>query len=349
MPDDVMLEIISLCLSIDAKAAKIYHELAQIAVGEELRAFWKTMAGEEREHVDFWRQLLHSAREGMVPELFERPFDVKQDLVAIQEKLESVLAQSKRTHEPLNAFVVAFRTEFYLMHPAINEFFHLVGLTSEDADFEQRYDDHLSQFITGLNEFGASTPEMELLGEAIKKLWSEDKNLVSQSHTDSLTGLFNRRGLLHAMVPLSNLAQRNGRNVGILMLDLDRFKGINDSHGHLVGDAVIRRVSHVVAESLRKADVVGRFGGEEFLVYLSDVAPDHLLDVAEKIRSAVESEGRSVMGGYLPEAVTVSVGAAQGILRGSAKEAVDQLVKKADQALYKAKETGRNKVVIADN
>ena len=307
------------------------------------------MAAEEREHVDFWGQLLQSARNGMVPDLFDRPFEVKHDLVVIQDKLEKVLSDSKRPQTTLNSFVLAFRTEFSLLNPILNEFFHLAGLTSEGADLRERYKAHLSQFINALNEFGASTPEMELLGEVIKALWDENGKLVEQSHTDGLTGLFNRRGLLHAIVPLSNLAQRNGLNVGVLMLDLDRFKGVNDSHGHLVGDAVIRRVGQLVAGMVRNADIVGRFGGEEFLVYLSDVHSEHLLNVAEKIRSAVESKGREVMGHYLAEPVTVSVGAAQGTLRGKAQEALDELVKKADQALYKAKEAGRNRVVIADS
>lgn len=97
-----------------------------------------------------------------------------------------------------------------------------------------------------------------------RQLWDENRKLVAQSHTDSPTGLFNRRDILQAMAPLSNLALRNGRDVGILMLDRDRFKSINDSYGHLVGDAVLRRVGQLIAKTIRKTDVVGRSAARSF-------------------------------------------------------------------------------------
>ncbi len=348
MSDESMLKIISLCLSLDAKAARIYHDLAECASDGELREFWKSMASEEREHVRFWRELRSSAERGIVPHLFDQPFETFGELSLIQKKLDLLATESKNCSEPLNAFVMAFRTEFCLLHPAVSEFFRLVGLTSEQEDLEDRYDAHLAGFIDGLNKLGATSPEMELLGEVIQKLWHETRRLVQQSHTDSLTDLLNRRGLLNAMVPLSALAQRNGHNVGILMLDLDHFKQVNDSYGHLIGDEILKRVGGILRDSIRKMDLAGRFGGEEFLIFLPNVQPEYLFHVADKIRRKVESEVSKEMEIDLVRPITVSIGGAQGTLSLVPQEAIDALVRAADEALYKAKEAGRNRIVLCD-
>ena len=170
----------------------------------------------------------------------------------------------------------------------------------------------------------------------------EDANaqLERLSVTDVLTGLYNRRRLEERLLEWLQLFHRTGHAFGLLVLDIDHFKSVNDTWGHDAGDEVLKRFARVVAGAVRNTDMVARFGGEEFVVLLPDT-PDigQLCAVAEKIRDAVETAEFPI-----PRQVTASIGAA--ICQNSDTGAGD-ILKRADVALYEAKRGGRNRVVVA--
>jgi diguanylate cyclase (GGDEF)-like protein len=158
--------------------------------------------------------------------------------------------------------------------------------------------------------------------------------------TDALTGLPNRR-FFTEYVDLLGKGRRADDAVGILMVDVDRFKLLNDRHGHAVGDVVLRAVARAIAATVRDVDLPARYGGEEFVVFLRGPSRPVALEVGERIREAVERIDLSAVG---VEVVTVSVGVAVG--QGGA-ERVDELIVAADRALYRAKRFGRNRVEAA--
>ena len=129
--------------------------------------------------------------------------------------------------------------------------------------------------------------------------------------------------------------------IGILMVDVDHFKALNDRHGHATGDVVLRAIGRTIATTVRDLDVPARFGGEEFVVLLRNPSPEVALEVGERIRGAVERIDLRDIG---VGAVTVSVGASVSRADG---EAVATLVERADHALYRAKRYGRNRVEAA--
>jgi diguanylate cyclase (GGDEF)-like protein/PAS domain S-box-containing protein len=164
------------------------------------------------------------------------------------------------------------------------------------------------------------------------------RQLEHLSTVDSLTELFNRR---HLDGQLEERLARPGSRIAVAMIDVDHFKRINDEYGHGGGDDVLRTVARRLRQATRPHDVVARWGGEEFCVLLGDVADDaHLQALAERLRLAICSDPISV-GGGAHIAVAVSVGAA----RATDAQAEDVLAR-ADAALYRAKETGRNRVII---
>ncbi len=169
-------------------------------------------------------------------------------------------------------------------------------------------------------------------------LYQETQRLAT---TDPLTGLSNYRHF-HALLSLEvQRAQRMGYAVGLLMLDLDHFKEVNDAFGHPVGDVVLRKVAEVLRSSLRRTDVVGRLGGEEFGAILPGVNIDEVEVVAQKLRRAVEHTCEPA-GSAAPElVVTVSIG---GTSFGADEVDAERLVSCADKALYDAKNSGRNRV-----
>ena len=123
------------------------------------------------------------------------------------------------------------------------------------------------------------------------------------------------------------------------MLDLDHFKDINDKHGRPTGDMALRAVARCISSTVRTSDIVGRFGGEEFAVFLPEIQSDVLDMVAEKVRRCIESLHPGGMH------VTASIGLAEGVIAGSPLAGLRALIDKADARLYRAKELGRNRVV----
>jgi len=167
-----------------------------------------------------------------------------------------------------------------------------------------------------------------------------DKNVELErlSTTDQLTGIFNRRRLDEELEREVGLCQRYQKSVAVILFDVDNFKLINDRFGHGVGDNVLIKIASVVTETVRKTDILGRWGGEEFLVIVPEFA-QKAEQIAEKIRAALEAVDHP-----LAETVTVSLGVA--LYREG--DTASTLVTRADDALYQAKENGRNRVEIAE-
>jgi len=160
-----------------------------------------------------------------------------------------------------------------------------------------------------------------------------------QATRDALTGLFNRGALLRHAAHVLTDCKKRGVSYAVLMIDLDRFKQINDTYGHLAGDNVLRAVAGVISGSLSPSYLPGRFGGEEFLLLMPDADLEAALEQAERLRAAVEELVVKTDSG--PLTVTTSIGVAMG----EPGEPLEEVVHRADQSLYSAKESGRNFVV----
>ncbi len=164
--------------------------------------------------------------------------------------------------------------------------------------------------------------------------------LREASLRDPMTGLHNRRYLQEYTEKIVAGTLRRGKKVGLVMCDLDYFKQVNDTHGHAVGDLVLKETSAIISRSVRESDIVIRFGGEEFLVVLLDVNEGEALTIAEKIRARVEATKIKVPDGTLSK--TISLGVSEF---PTDTGALWHCIKFADVALYKAKEGGRNRSV----
>ncbi len=160
------------------------------------------------------------------------------------------------------------------------------------------------------------------------------------AYIDGLTGIFNRRFFELRIGEEIERAKRFNTGMAVIMIDIDHFKRLNDEFGHLLGDEVLRQVSSVFSQHLRKIDVVCRYGGEEFVIVLSQTDAEHAMKVAQKLRNFVaEWQFPGV-----PRPVYISGGVATFPEHGTER---DQLVKAADSALYTAKQSGRNRVCLA--
>ncbi|MBO6562779.1 MAG: PleD family two-component system response regulator [Nisaea sp.] len=165
---------------------------------------------------------------------------------------------------------------------------------------------------------------------------------LSMALIDSLTGLYNRRYLETYLKSLMDSAVERRKPLALLMLDIDHFKAVNDTHGHLVGDRVLKAVADALTNSLRSVDMVARIGGEEFVVVMPDTSEEFAEAVAERLRKRVADTVVEIETADEPISVKISIGLT---MRRDEDRTVEDMIGRADKALYGAKSAGRNRVV----
>ncbi|MBU0511830.1 MAG: diguanylate cyclase [Chloroflexi bacterium] len=180
------------------------------------------------------------------------------------------------------------------------------------------------------------------LKEEIIKIKQVEEELRILATKDSLTGLNNRRHFFDISVREFDRHQRYGSEISIAMLDLDHFKRVNDTYGHKAGDQVLRFIAQLCLHSLRGVDVVGRYGGEEFVILMPETGKHRATQVAERLRKEIENSRIAIDNDIIT--ITASLGIASDHHNNSSS--LEELLNCADEALYEAKEAGRNRVVI---
>jgi diguanylate cyclase (GGDEF)-like protein len=173
-----------------------------------------------------------------------------------------------------------------------------------------------------------------------QELEAANRELDRQSRSDHLTGVLNRRGFETQLKIALSSARRRNSPISVIMVDLDHFKQVNDTHGHDVGDQVIRHLSDTLRQRVRDSDIVARLGGEEFVVMLPDTDAKGAQILAEELVKVVASRQAPVAG-----KVTISAGVSELNMK---LEDLAEMLKGADEALYVAKRSGRNQAIVHD-
>jgi len=180
----------------------------------------------------------------------------------------------------------------------------------------------------------------EKVRERTAELEESNKRLKELSITDGLTGLYNHRYLMEMLKSECARSARYNRSLGFLMLDIDHFKQVNDNHGHLCGDVILKSIGQIIKNEVRSTDLVARYGGEEIAVVMNEVKLDAALKVAEKLRQRIENNNFK----YKKKSLNITVSIGVAIYPGEENQSFEQLLNAADHALYRAKKEGRNKV-----
>ena len=168
------------------------------------------------------------------------------------------------------------------------------------------------------------------------------QNIKDMARTDGLTGLLNHRTFMEKLSEEYKRIDREGRPFSILLMDIDKFKNVNDTYGHPIGDVAIKAVAKVLKETIRTTDFVARYGGEEFAVGMVDTSSKGAEQMAERVRSIMEKTVVTRIGSK-DLMITLSIGVSS--FPDDTRQALD-LVNLADNALYQAKRTGRNRVCL---
>lgn len=237
---------------------------------------------------------------------------------------------------------------------------YIIMLTSVEAEedivtaFETGVDDYVTKPVNGR----AIRARMRAAMHYVKLLedWERDRTRLKQfaaelaisnrklenyAHTDQLTGLFNRRAGMANLTQAWSAANRSGQPMAAMMIDIDQFKSINDSHGHAIGDVVLKEVADAILQAARKEDFVCRMGGEEFLVICHNADLKAAYQAAERLRQKVRHLDIQVADLHIRTTVSVGVAGKEPAMLGE-----DNLVSTADKALYAAKQTGRDRTCL---
>jgi two-component system cell cycle response regulator len=177
--------------------------------------------------------------------------------------------------------------------------------------------------------------------QALETTRADNRRLEALATTDPLTRVLNRRALLERLTAEGDRATRYSSALSLLLLDVDHFKQINDTYGHLAGDSVLRQLGALLEEAVRKVDIIARYGGEEFVVILPETLTDGGVVFAERLRERVAARAFDV-GAESPVHLTVSIGVAS--FPSASAASTEDLFARADEALYRAKSGGRNRV-----
>ena len=197
---------------------------------------------------------------------------------------------------------------------------------------------------TVYEEIDVLSQSFYLMGEKISQLM---EILESQAQYDHLTGLANRSYYFKRSQQILELMQRNKRVCSLIFLDIDKFKKVNDTYGHSVGDEVLSQLGKLLERNIRISDVAGRLGGEEFSIILPDTDSEGAQLLAERLRSHVQETPLPIGDKTLNITVSIGVAVYQGTgIKINIVEVLEELIKKADQAMYLAKQKGRNRVVL---
>ena len=202
---------------------------------------------------------------------------------------------------------------------------------------------YLSKLLTIPDRQGGSKGNILVLHD-ITRQKSLMEALEISATTDGLTGTYNRDHFMK--LSLDEIARANSMRepVSLILIDFDYFKQINDSYGHKAGDSALQTFVNVIRRELRDADLLGRFGGDEFMVFLANTPADLAMQVAERLRAAVAATRITIERAELTITASFGIVALQGIVAGD----FDGLFKKADQALYCAKNSGRNSIILVE-
>jgi len=177
--------------------------------------------------------------------------------------------------------------------------------------------------------------------QEVQTLQSQLTEITDLATIDELTGLYNRRALFSRLVEEHSRVERYKENFSLMIFDIDDFKQVNDTYGHQVGDAILKKLAHFLKGNLRTSDFISRFGGEEFIAILPSTEMEKARQVAEKMRHMLGKKVFEDKKGAIKIKITVSTGIAQC----TPGDTIDNLIKRADDALYMAKNNGKNTIL----
>lgn len=335
-----MRDILQTCVRIERAAARLYADMGDRCDDTQASECLAGLARDEEAHASWWRDLSRAHESGLLPDLWE-------DTEAVRERLHETLV-AIRSSVPAegrlsgrDALAAAAAIELFLADQAFAELIEFGGARFAD-ERQDEYDKHVRRLVSAIERSGASGLE-RLLGVQLRRTWNESVGLAREGVRDALTGLGNRRALAVHAERWASWCARYGRPLAVLVLDLDRFRAVNERHGRAAGDATLLAVAESLRATVRASDVPARYGSDEFAVLAPETGPEEARALAERVAKTVHEAMVASDAGIVRPSVSVGIAAVLDP-PGSEPRAFEELMTAADRALYAAKRSGRDRI-----
>lgn len=331
-----MEDILQRCVELDTTAHDTYADLAKWCRDPQLKRTFERMRLEESGHIAWWSELRDAYAAGLVPPPVDED-SLREAVLEAETQVGGLLGKDLSALSPDEMLDLAVRMEFFMLDTAFGELIELLdpGMSHTHREAYSRHVLRLVQEIEArTDERGTSA----FLARVLSRAFKNQERLSALATHDPLTGLFNRRGFYNYLAQTCSWAERYQRPLGVLVIDVDHFKRVNDTYGHPAGDEVLRRIAVTFADVARTSDMVGRYGGEEFAILAPETSSEALQALADRVLEGVRSRT------YIPNAdrrITVSVGIAY--TGAGARTTPEALLAAADRSLYEAKNSGRDR------
>ncbi len=332
-----MQAILELCVELDTNAAATYAALAAVCSDEEVKVTFQRMGTEEISHVGWWTELLEAWQQGLVPDVADES-TILGRLRELAEEIEMLLPTDFAILSTDEMLDLAAHLEFFMLDPVYGELLDLVNPGSS-TEHHEAYSRHVMRLVTCIESRHSRTDLAHFLARVLARSFSDQQRLATLAMHDPLTGLYNRRGFYGYVRQWASWSTRYGRPLGVLLVDIDRFKSINDTFGHPRGDDALRAVSAALCQAVRTSDVVGRYGGDEFAILAPETDAEELVLLMNRIADVVRETPFPT--GESDVRLSVSVGGS--LAEGAVPVTPEQLLAAADHSLYEAKAAGRDR------
>lgn len=180
MASTILNDILDQCLSLEKCAIRFYQRLSKTTEDDTLKIFWEDMAKQEGDHVRYWKELIILAEQGKIRNIFDDPKTILKDLKSIQSQVDAILHSDTDFSDCTTAFLIAYRLEFYMMHPAFEALFHLMKNETGDKSPEDNYEHHIRGLLGAMKQCETPGPEFEIISELMERLWTSNRQLALQ-------------------------------------------------------------------------------------------------------------------------------------------------------------------------
>jgi len=331
-----MRDIIQLCIDLDTAAVDTYAQLSAACDDPVISTLFAHMGMEESSHVGWWTDLLDAWESGLVPPVADEG-ELRESMRILASDVAGALPTDYTSLSVDQMLTVAAHLEFYMLDPAFAELIDLIRPT-EKVDVRDAYSRHIMRLVGAIEERHSRDELSHFLARALARSLRDQQRLSRLATQDTLTGLYNRRGFYGYLQQWVSYSTRYGHPVSVVLLDIDRFKTINDRFGHPAGDTVLQTVANALKSAVRGADIVGRYGGDEFAILAPETDRDDLALLMDRVLDAIRGTELTFAG--TTERVSVSVGGA--FVSDGIPVTPELMLAAADQALYAAKAAGRD-------